>query len=66
VIAKLAADVGRALDDPAVERTMLEAGAEPAEGTPEQFAKFIQDELNKWGALEQRMKARASGAAPKS
>ena len=61
VIAKLGADVGRALDDPAVERTMLEAGAEPAEGTPEQFGRFIQEELAKWGALEQQMAKGKSG-----
>ncbi len=64
VIAKLGADVSRTLDDPAVERTMLEAGAEPAEGTPEQFGRFIQEELTKWGELEQAM-ARKAGAKPR-
>lgn len=55
VIAKLAADVNAALRDPAVEKTMLTAGAEPADGTPEQFGKFIQDELTKWGRVEKQI-----------
>ena len=58
VVAKLAADVGAALKDPTVAKTMLASGAEPAEGTPEQFSRFIQDELTKWDRLEKQMAAR--------
>jgi tripartite-type tricarboxylate transporter receptor subunit TctC len=58
VVAKLAADVGAALKDPTVEKTMLASGAEPAEGTPELFSRFIQDELTKWDRLEKQMAAR--------
>lgn len=58
VVAKLAADVGAALKDPTVEKTMLASGAEPAEGTPEQFSRFIQDELTKWDRLEKQIAAR--------
>ncbi len=55
VVAKLAADVNAALANPQVVKTMLEAGAEPAEGTPEEFAKFINEELVKWGQLEESL-----------
>ncbi|MDB5946847.1 MAG: tripartite tricarboxylate transporter substrate binding protein, partial [Ramlibacter sp.] len=55
VVAKLAADIGAALDNPEVVKTMLAAGAEPADGTPEEFGRFINDELAKWGELEAKL-----------
>jgi tripartite-type tricarboxylate transporter receptor subunit TctC len=58
VVAKLATDVGAALNDPGVEKTMLAAGAEPSEGTPEAFGKFINEELAKWGQLEKQSAAK--------
>ncbi len=57
VVAQLAADVNAALRDPGVEKTMLAAGAEPAEGTPEQFAKFILDELAMWARVTKQTPA---------
>jgi tripartite-type tricarboxylate transporter receptor subunit TctC len=58
IVAKLAADVGAALVDPEVVKTMLAAGAEPADGTPEEFGRFIQDELTKWAQLEEKLAAK--------
>jgi tripartite-type tricarboxylate transporter receptor subunit TctC len=55
VVAKLAADVGAALKDPKVVDAMLAAGAEPAEGTPEEFGRFINEELAKWTQLEEQL-----------
>jgi tripartite-type tricarboxylate transporter receptor subunit TctC len=55
VIAKLAADVGAQLKDPKVVDAMLAAGAEPAEGTPEEFGRFIAEELDKWTRLEEQL-----------
>jgi tripartite-type tricarboxylate transporter receptor subunit TctC len=55
VVAKLSADVSAALKDASVEKAMLSAGAEPAEGTPEDFARFIHQELAKWEQLEKQM-----------
>jgi tripartite-type tricarboxylate transporter receptor subunit TctC len=52
VVAKLAADVGAALDNPEVIKSMLAAGAEPSDGTPEEFGRFIKEEMTKWGQLE--------------
>lgn len=57
VVAQLAADVNAALRDPGVEKTMLAAGAEPAEGTPDQFAKFILDELAMWARVTKQIPA---------
>jgi tripartite-type tricarboxylate transporter receptor subunit TctC len=56
VIAKLAADVKWAMESPEVVNAMLAAGAEPGEGTPEEFGRFIADEMAKWTALEERLK----------
>jgi tripartite-type tricarboxylate transporter receptor subunit TctC len=55
MVAKLAADIGAALDNPEVVKSMLTAGAEPADGTPEEFGRFIQDELTKWSQLEEQL-----------
>jgi tripartite-type tricarboxylate transporter receptor subunit TctC len=51
VVAKLNADITRALKDPAVEKSMLLAGAEPSGNTPEEFGRFIQQELVQWTKL---------------
>lgn len=61
IIDKLGVDVSNVLNNPIVERTMLEAGAEPAESTPASFAKFIQEDLSKWAALEDQMAKSKSG-----
>jgi tripartite-type tricarboxylate transporter receptor subunit TctC len=60
VVAKLAKDVGAAMKDPKVIDAMMAAGAEPAEGTPEEFDHFIHEELDKWGRLEDQL-AKAKG-----
>jgi tripartite-type tricarboxylate transporter receptor subunit TctC len=51
VVAKLNAEMNKALAAPDVKQRMLEAGIEPAGGTPEQFAAFIQSEMVKWGKV---------------
>ena len=48
VIDRLSADVNKALADPEVRDRMLGAGIEPAGGTPQQFADFIQAEMARW------------------
>ena len=55
VLNKLSADVGAALRDPAIEKTMLASGAEPANVNGEAFGRFIQTELDKWTQLEKQM-----------
>ncbi|MDO9074698.1 MAG: tripartite tricarboxylate transporter substrate binding protein [Rubrivivax sp.] len=60
LVAQLANDVNAALRDPGVEKTMLAAGAEPAEGTPDKFAKFILDELAMWARVTRQIPAGTS------
>lgn len=49
VINKVNKDVNAILADPAVQKSMLDAGAEPAGGTtPEEFGQFVQGESDRW------------------
>ena len=51
VIAKLNAAVNAALKDPEIASKLIDAGADPAAGTPEQFAEFLKSELERWGKV---------------
>jgi tripartite-type tricarboxylate transporter receptor subunit TctC len=57
LITKLNAESNRALALPDVKDRLAAAGIDTAGGTPEDFAKFIGDELAKWGPV-----VKASGA----
>ena len=59
VVAKLNAEMNKALAAPDVRQRMLDAGIEPAGGTPQQFADFIQSEMMKWGKV-----AKTAGIQP--
>ncbi len=51
VVARLSADANKALADSDVKQKMLAAGAEPSADTPEEFAKFVRSEMDKWANL---------------
>jgi tripartite-type tricarboxylate transporter receptor subunit TctC len=51
VIAKLNAAVHGALDDPAIKKKLIDSGADPAAGTPQQLADFLKSELDRWGRI---------------
>ena len=51
VIAKLNAAVNTALKDPEISKKLIEAGADPAPGTPEQLAEHLRSELERWGKV---------------
>jgi tripartite-type tricarboxylate transporter receptor subunit TctC len=51
VIAKLNAAVNAVLKDPETAKKLIEAGADPAAGTPEQLAEFLKSELERWGKV---------------
>jgi tripartite-type tricarboxylate transporter receptor subunit TctC len=55
VVDKLSVDVNAALQNPAIEKTMLASGAEPANISADEFGRFIVQELDKWSALEKVM-----------
>lgn len=51
VIARLNADISRALQAPEVRGKLSSLGAELSAGTPEAFGKLIRDEIDKWGRV---------------
>lgn len=59
VVARLNASVLKALANPEVKKKLLEQGAEPLGGTPEQFAAFIGAESAKWGKVVKQSGASA-------
>jgi tripartite-type tricarboxylate transporter receptor subunit TctC len=59
IVAKLNAEMNKALAAPEVRQKMLGSGIEPAGGTPRQFADFLQAEMVKWGGV-----AKAAGIQP--
>jgi tripartite-type tricarboxylate transporter receptor subunit TctC len=58
VVDKLSLDVNAALQNPAIEKTMLASGAEPANISADEFGRFIVQELDKWSLLEKQMENR--------
>ncbi len=51
VVAKLNTEVNRILALPDVRQKLLDAGIEPAQGSPEQFTQFIEKEMVKWAKV---------------
>jgi tripartite-type tricarboxylate transporter receptor subunit TctC len=57
VIARLNADMNQGLKNPALKDLLIAQGAEPAGGTPDDFAALIKRDLVKWEKV-----VKASGA----
>lgn len=57
VLAKLNAEFNAALKQPDLRKKLGDQGADPAGGTPEQFAALIKDDIVRWGKV-----VKASGA----
>ena len=51
IVAKVNADIVKSLSDPEVKKRLLEAGAEAAPGTPDQFGAFLKAEIAKWAKV---------------
>ena len=51
IVAKLNAEFNRDLNLPDVHRKLTDAGIEPAGGSPQHFADFIQAEMQKWAKV---------------
>ncbi|MEY2874037.1 MAG: hypothetical protein RLZZ373_1408 [Pseudomonadota bacterium] len=51
VIARLNAEFNKALKHPELFKRLSDEGADPAGGTPEQFAALIKDEIPRWGKV---------------
>ncbi len=59
IVNRIAEDTHAILRDPAIERQMVEQGADPVGNGPQAFAAFIDREVTRWAAI-----VRASGASP--
>ncbi len=55
VIARLHAELARAVADPGVRRQLAAMGMEPVESTPEQFAEVIRADASRWAEVIRRM-----------
>ena len=51
IIAKLNAEFNKALQQPALRKKLGDEGADPLGGTPEQFAKLIDDDIGRWSKV---------------
>jgi tripartite-type tricarboxylate transporter receptor subunit TctC len=51
VIARINAEFNKALAQPELRKRLADEGADPAGGTPEQFAALIKDEIPRWGKV---------------
>jgi tripartite-type tricarboxylate transporter receptor subunit TctC len=59
VVAKLHAEINKALASPDVKERLLKSGIEPASQSPKQFADFIVSEMKRWGEV-----AKSAGIQP--
>lgn len=58
IVARLNAEINKALADPAVRERYFQAALEPVGGTPEQFGKVIRDDYEKYARLVRELNIR--------
>jgi len=58
IVARLNAELNRALAVPGVREKLIEMGLEPRGGTPEDFARFVRAEVAKWTDVARRANVR--------
>jgi tripartite-type tricarboxylate transporter receptor subunit TctC len=58
VVARLNAEFNKALQQPDLRKKLGDEGADPAGGTPEEFAALIKDEVPRWGKVVKESGAR--------
>ena len=51
VVARLSADINKALKDPELRKKLGDQGADVAGSTPEQFGKLIREDITRWGKI---------------
>jgi tripartite-type tricarboxylate transporter receptor subunit TctC len=57
IIDKLNAEIHATLAKPNVQKRLISQGADPAGNTPDEFAKYVKSEMERWGKV-----VRATGA----
>jgi tripartite-type tricarboxylate transporter receptor subunit TctC len=60
IAARLGAEIGKALADPAVRESLAKSGQDPAEGTSADFARFVRAEFDKYGRLVRELNIKAN------
>jgi len=58
IVAKLNADINKALKDADLQKKLGEQGADVEGSTPEQFAKLIQSDIARWGKIDKESGAK--------
>jgi len=58
VVTRLNAEFNKALQQPELRKKLVDEGADPAGGTPEQFASLIKDDIPRWGKVVKESGAR--------
>ena len=58
IVAKLNAEINKAIVSPAVRERFAAIGADPAPVTPEEFGRLIRSEYAKWGEVVKRAGAK--------
>jgi tripartite-type tricarboxylate transporter receptor subunit TctC len=61
IVARVSADVGTVLREPAMAARILAMGAVPDPGTPEGFGRFVRSEIAKWREVAQAGQVRLEG-----
>jgi tripartite-type tricarboxylate transporter receptor subunit TctC len=51
MVAKLNAEINKALRNPELQKKLSDQGADVAGSTPDRFAKLIRDEMSRWGKI---------------
>jgi len=59
IVLKLNGEILRILNRPDMRERLVESGAEPGSGTPEEFGAFIKAEIAKWSAVVKAARSRA-------
>jgi tripartite-type tricarboxylate transporter receptor subunit TctC len=59
IVQKIGEDVRRIVSDPAVQHKMIDRGAVPDPRGPQEWSKFVHDELLKWAQVAKRANVRA-------
>lgn len=59
IVARLNAEIDKALADPAIRENLLQSGQEPIGGTPEQFARLVREDYEKYARLVKELNIKA-------
>jgi len=59
IVMKMNQEIVKILTNPEVRQRLIDQGADPASGTPEEFAAYVKSEMTRWGQVVRSTGARA-------